>query len=247
MARRRRSHLAAALDALACFGIAPGGDPAQPTSAAELVALRDEATARLAASQAAPDDPAALFGRASRCSRSPRRPSGSAGGGARRRPARRRPADVLAPLGGSGARSTSWVETHGRVRPGVGRLADVLLAARLRDTGGPSQLRAIQQPRRAVPDGGCRPPRAVGRAAFPGPARPGPGHQPRRARPRRPRRGRGIAVLVVDEFVEVVPARDTTTALSFGFDAPGARPPQTILLAVPPVPARPGRSTASRR
>ena len=29
---------------------------------------------------------------------------------------------------------------------------------------------------------------------------------------------------------------DTTTALSFGFDAPGARPPQTILLAVPPVP-----------
>ena len=45
-----------------------------------------------------------------------------------------------------------------------------------------------------------------------------------------------MAVLVVDEFVETVPAAETTTAVSFGFDAPGARPPQTILLAVPPVP-----------
>jgi hypothetical protein len=47
---------------------------------------------------------------------------------------------------------------------------------------------------------------------------------------------RGMAVLVLDEFVETVPAAETTTALSFGFDAPGARPPQSILLAVPPVP-----------
>jgi hypothetical protein len=50
---------------------------------------------------------------------------------------------------------------------------------------------------------------------------------------------RGVAVLVVDEFVEVVPAPTTTTALSFEFDAPGARPPQTILLAVPPAPGTP--------
>jgi hypothetical protein len=50
---------------------------------------------------------------------------------------------------------------------------------------------------------------------------------------------RGMAVLAVDEFVEVVPSPATTTALSFGFDAPGARPPQTILLAVPPAPGTP--------
>jgi len=48
---------------------------------------------------------------------------------------------------------------------------------------------------------------------------------------------RGIAVLAIDEFVEVVPVEETTTAISFAFDAPGARPPQTILLAVPPVSA----------
>ena len=46
----------------------------------------------------------------------------------------------------------------------------------------------------------------------------------------------GVAVLVVDDFTDVVPAADTTTAIAFGFDAPGARPPQSILLAVPPVP-----------
>jgi hypothetical protein len=41
--------------------------------------------------------------------------------------------------------------------------------------------------------------------------------------------------LVVDEYTETVPGPATTTAVSFNFDAPGARPPQTVLLAVPPV------------
>lgn len=45
----------------------------------------------------------------------------------------------------------------------------------------------------------------------------------------------GVSVLAIDEFVEVVPSAETTTAVSFGYDAPGARPPQSLLLAVPAV------------
>lgn len=40
--------------------------------------------------------------------------------------------------------------------------------------------------------------------------------------------------LFVDEWMESIPSDQETTGLSFHFDAPGARPPQAILLAVPP-------------
>ena len=43
-----------------------------------------------------------------------------------------------------------------------------------------------------------------------------------------------IAGLLVDEWVEVVPNREEVTGLTFQYDAPGTRPPQAILLAVPP-------------
>ena len=52
-------------------------------------------------------------------------------------------------------------------------------------------------------------------------------------------RAAGMTLLVIDDYTEVVPVADTTTALAFGFDAPGARPPQSILLAVPPVAGTP--------
>jgi hypothetical protein len=45
--------------------------------------------------------------------------------------------------------------------------------------------------------------------------------------------------LLVDEWVEAVPAAELTTGVGFNYDAPGARPPQTILLAsAPPGAAR---------
>ncbi|WP_157781931.1 hypothetical protein, partial [Rubrivivax gelatinosus] len=47
----------------------------------------------------------------------------------------------------------------------------------------------------------------------------------------------GFAGLFVDEWGETIPATEETTGLSFHFDAPGARPPQTMLLAVPSDPA----------
>lgn len=44
-----------------------------------------------------------------------------------------------------------------------------------------------------------------------------------------------LAGLLVDEWVEVVPSRSETTGIAFQHDAPEARAPQAILLAVPPV------------
>ncbi len=44
-----------------------------------------------------------------------------------------------------------------------------------------------------------------------------------------------VAVAAVDRFAEMVPNQEQTTGVAFGFDAPAARPPQAILIAVPPV------------
>ena len=43
-----------------------------------------------------------------------------------------------------------------------------------------------------------------------------------------------LAGLWLDEWVEVIPAREVNTGLTFSFDEPGAQAPQAILLAVPP-------------
>jgi hypothetical protein len=43
-----------------------------------------------------------------------------------------------------------------------------------------------------------------------------------------------LSGLLVDEWQEFVPSAWQTTALSFHYDAPGSRPPQSVLLAVPP-------------
>lgn len=43
-----------------------------------------------------------------------------------------------------------------------------------------------------------------------------------------------LAGLQIDEWQEVIPDRTQTTGVAFHYDAPGARPPQSVLLAVPP-------------
>jgi hypothetical protein len=48
-----------------------------------------------------------------------------------------------------------------------------------------------------------------------------------------------LAGLMVDEWVEVVPATRETTAVTFHYDAPSAQAPQAILLAVSPDPSVP--------
>ena len=50
---------------------------------------------------------------------------------------------------------------------------------------------------------------------------------------------KAMAGLLVDEWVEVVPSRRETTGIVFQHDAPEARAPQAVLLAVPPVPGAP--------
>lgn len=53
--------------------------------------------------------------------------------------------------------------------------------------------------------------------------------------------------LLVDEWVEFVPGTHETTALAFQFDAPDACAPQSVLIAVPPVPGQDWTSDTLRR
>jgi hypothetical protein len=48
-----------------------------------------------------------------------------------------------------------------------------------------------------------------------------------------------MAGFLVDEWTEVIPSPEVTTGLSFHYDRPDARPPQAVLLAVPPDPELP--------
>ena len=53
--------------------------------------------------------------------------------------------------------------------------------------------------------------------------------------------------LLVDEWVEIVPSADETTALAFQFDMPDACAPQSVLIAVPPVPGQEWTTETLRR
>jgi hypothetical protein len=53
--------------------------------------------------------------------------------------------------------------------------------------------------------------------------------------------------LLVDEWVEIVPSPRETTALAFQFDVPDSCAPQSVLIAVPPVPGQDWTSETLRR
>ncbi|HET6482396.1 MAG TPA: hypothetical protein VFG35_20500, partial [Actinoplanes sp.] len=48
----------------------------------------------------------------------------------------------------------------------------------------------------------------------------------------------GLAGLLVDDWTEVLPASDEVVGVAVNVNAPGARPPQSLLLAVAPDPSR---------
>src|SRR4029078_4617549 len=48
-----------------------------------------------------------------------------------------------------------------------------------------------------------------------------------------------LAALLVDEWVEVVPDPEETTAITFPLHPPSTAPPQSLLLAAPPIPGQP--------
>jgi hypothetical protein len=125
-----------------------------------------------------------------------------------------------------------WLESLAAVRLGVARLADVRLLAGAAAGAGTSPataLRVAQLPADAggwaalADPAGAPPPAGVVSLTLAGaafdPADP-------------------VAALLVDDWVEVVPARRQDTAVVFQLDAPSACAPQAVLLAVAADPSR---------
>jgi hypothetical protein len=142
-------------------------------------------------------------------------------------------ADQTALTGGDSLAPLAWLHQHALVRPAVDTLATLLLHAEADGAPVHGQLAVVQAPH-APGNRWCALP-------FADPAMP-PAH--------------GTASLVahtggtldattpftgvlIDAWTETVPAPVETTALTYHFDAPGSRPPQVILVAVPPA-RRPG-------
>jgi hypothetical protein len=122
------------------------------------------------------------------------------------------------------AAALAWAQRAGRVRERVARLTLGLLYAPAPPAG--HQLRVVQLPSAdrwvALAHGDGDPPAAATSLVV---------HSPEGLAPQA-----ALAGLLVDEWVEVVPTRSVTTGIAFHFDDPGARAPQSILLAVPPQP-----------
>ncbi|MGW2050941.1 hypothetical protein ACWCPF_38130 [Streptomyces sp. NPDC001858] len=127
--------------------------------------------------------------------------------------------------GTDGTIPRDWLERAATARPGAAALADLLVHGEATGTGGDFVLRIGQTP--FTPGDrwvGARrtdePPPATGLAVHGRPT----------ADPAEP-----AAVLVIDEWTELIPAQRNTAGVSFHYDAPGARAPHAVLLAVPPV------------
>lgn len=135
-------------------------------------------------------------------------------------------ADRATLLGGDELAIAGWLPKLGCVREATGRLADVLTAAEaMGQVGDPADCQLLQFPRDANARWAALPPApgqdlrgAVAVAA----------HAPGGLDP-----GAAMAGLFVDEWSETLPNTQETAGLGFHFDAPGARPPQSMLLAVP--------------
>ena len=132
-------------------------------------------------------------------------------------------------LGGDELAMAGWLPKLGCVREVTGYLADVLSAAEaMGQPGAPDDCKLLQFPRDATARWCAMPPApgqdlrgAVAVVAHAPAALSGIGPDDT------------MAGLFVDEWSETLPSDKETTGLGFHFDAPGARPPQTMLLAVP--------------
>ena len=151
----------------------------------------------------------AVFGAASaRCRSSGRRTSPSSANSLRR-------SDEL--QGGDPLQALSWLQGASRVRPGASRLGRALAYAAALERTPALALKVAQLPFVAGERWIGLPParrRRAGKLSL-------VAHLPRPFQASAPLSG-----LVFDEWVEVVPAREVTTGVSFNYDAPGARPPQ---------------------
>jgi hypothetical protein len=123
--------------------------------------------------------------------------------------------------------AAAWFRRSARVRAGTARLGSVLSYAAALGRPGALDLSVGQLP--FQPDD-----RWVALPALPGQGFPAGktslvAHLPDGFDP-----AQTISGLLVDEWAEVAPNRSSLTGVAFHFDAPGARPPQAILLAVSP-------------
>jgi hypothetical protein len=120
--------------------------------------------------------------------------------------------------------AAAWLTMHAPVRPAVGRLTGVLEAAEmLGGIVGLADVHIAQLPH--------RPGTAwIGRPFTETPP-PTTGFVIHAST--RPDFTSALAGLVIDQWTEAVPSTSETTGLSFHFDAPGARAPQTMLIATP--------------
>ncbi|MCW2848207.1 MAG: hypothetical protein JWR90_2181 [Marmoricola sp.] len=136
-------------------------------------------------------------------------------------------ADRAALLGGDPVAPAAWLQRAALVRPELDAFAGLLLHAEAAGQDVPAQLQIAQLPHRpgvpwtALPHGDAGPP-PHGSVAFAVHS-----WKPLDA-------GKAFAGLVVDGWTETLPATTETTAVTFHYDAPGARAPQSVLLAVHP-------------
>jgi hypothetical protein len=136
--------------------------------------------------------------------------------------------------------SHNWFTRSARVRDGVARMAAALRGAEVLNTGERLDLRVAQlpfdsadrwaalpaEPRTTVPAGKIS--LVIQAAATLDITQP-------------------IYGLLVDEWVDMVPSATETTAITFQFNPPDACAPQSVLLAVPPVPHAPWTAATLHR
>lgn len=138
-------------------------------------------------------------------------------------------ADREALLGGDQTAGLAWLHRAALVRPELDPLCGLLMHAEAAGVDVVDHLRVAQLPHRPgarwceLPFGEEGPPPAgtVGVVVV----------APDGFDPSRP-----VAGLAVDAWTETIPAAEHTAGLGFHYDAPGARPPQAVVLAVHPEP-----------
>lgn len=126
--------------------------------------------------------------------------------------------------------SSAWLAKAARVRPGADRLQSALIAVDALDAPAASvagpPLKVAQLPHtpgdlwRALPRPAGTPGEGLGSIVVAAPLG---------LDPLAPLYG-----VLVDEWTETVPAKRRTAAVTYEYDAPGAAPPQSVLIAVPP-------------
>ncbi len=130
-------------------------------------------------------------------------------------------------LAGDDTAPASWLQRSALVRPELDAFAGLMLHCEAAGVDVPNQLGIAQLPHRpgapwvALPFGksGTPPHGSLGLVL----------HSWQPVDP-----GKAFTGLVIDGWTESLPADTETTAVTFHYDAPGARAPQTVLLAVHP-------------